>query len=155
AEERASMLAELANAQIELYRQHFMGLSRITRRPALLQRIIENLRRIRAAMASLPLTGAAVENNRGNLSIVEQTLRHDESELVEIRKARQSAPMKDLLGMLGGAANEVFDDYRKRFGGQDRRRVDRAAFSVLCDKLGEIGRQMYEMGRTEESEMNE
>jgi hypothetical protein len=63
--------------------------------------------------------------------------------------------MKDILGMLGGAANEIFDEYRKRFGGQDRRQVDLVAFSALCDKLGEIARQMYDIGRTEESEMND
>lgn len=155
AEERAGNLAELANSQIDLYRQHFMGQARITRRPALLQRIIENLRRIRSAMASLQLPAKGAENNRSNLSIVENTLRHDEAELIEIRKTRQAAPMKDILGMLGGAANEIFDEYRKRFGGQDRRQVDLNAFSVLCDKLGEIARQMYDIGRTEESEMNE
>jgi len=154
AEDRAGLLAELANAQIELYRQHFMGQSRVTRRPALLQRIIENLRQIRSEMAQLKLTGKGVENNRNNISIVENTLRHDESELAEIRKARQSTAMKDILGMLGGAANECFDEYRKKFGGQDRRKVDLTTMSLLCDKLGEIARQMYDLGRSEENDMN-
>jgi hypothetical protein len=155
AEDRAGLLAELANGQIELYRQHFMGQSRVTRRPALLQRIIENLRRIRSEMAQLKLTGKGVENNRNNISIVDNTLRHDENELVEIRKARQGTTMKDILGMLGGAANECFDEYRKKFGGQDRRKVDLATMGLLCDKLGEIGRQMYDLGRSETNEMNE
>lgn len=155
AEERAGLLADLANVQIELYRQHFMGQSRVTRRPALLQRIIENLRQIRSEMAQLKLSGQSAENNRGNISIVENTLRHDESELAEIRKARQGTTMKDILGMLGGAANECFDEYRKTFGGQDRRKVNLGTMGLLCDKLGEIARQMYELGRTEENEMNE
>lgn len=154
-EERAGLFADLANVQIELYRQHFMGQSRITRRPALLQRIIDNLKQIRSEMGQLKLSGKSAENNRGNITIVDNTLRHDETELGEIRKARQGTAMKDILGMLGGAANECFEEYRKAFGGQDRRKVDLTTMSVLCDKLGEIARQMYEMGRSEENEMNE
>lgn len=154
-EEQASRLADLANAQFDLYRTHFLGQSRITRRPALLQRIIENLRRIRAAMQNLRLSGKVAENTRANLGIVDQNLKHDDSELVAIRKERQAATLVDIMGMLGGAANAVFDDYRKSFGGRDRRTVDLAALGVLCDKLSEIGRQMADLGRTEPNEMNE
>lgn len=155
AEDQASRLADLANAQIDIYRQHFVDKARLTRRPALLQRVIENLRRIRSSMQNLRLSGKAAENNRGNLNIVDSNLKFNESELMEIRKIRQSAPISDILGMLGGAANEVFDEYRKNYSGQDRRKVQLEPLGVMCDKLGEVARQMLELGRTEKSEMNE
>ncbi len=154
-EERASRLADLANAQFAIYDRHFVEKARITRRPALLQRVVENLRRIRSSMRELRLSGTAVENNRNNIGIVEQALRHNESELAEIRKARQAAPLADIMGMLGGAANDVFEEYRQKFAGKDRRSVDLATMSVICDQLGEVARQMADMARTEKNEMNE
>jgi hypothetical protein len=154
-EEKASRLADLANAQFAIYDKHFVEKARITRRPALLQRVVENLRRIRGTMRELRLSGPASENNRNNIGIVEQALRHNESELAEIRKARQAAPLADIMGMLGGAANDVFEEYRQKFAGKDRRTVDLAAMSVICDQLGEIARQMADMSRTEKNEMNE
>lgn len=155
AEDQASRLADLANAQIDLYRHHFVDKPRLTRRPALLQRVVENLRRIRSSMANLKLSGKSAENNRGNISIVDSNLKFDESELMEIRKLRQSAPLADIMGMLGGSANEIFDEYRQKFSGQDRRKVDPAALSIMCDKLGEIALQMRDLGRSEKNEMNE
>jgi hypothetical protein len=59
------------------------------------------------------------------------------------------------MGMLGGAANEVFEEYRQKFAGKDRRTVDLATMTTLCDQLSEIVRQMADMGRTEKNEMNE
>ena len=154
-EERASRLAELANAQFAIYDKHFVDKGRITRRPALLQRVVENLRRIRSSMRELRLTGTTAENNRNTIGIVEGALKHNEQELTEIRKARQAAPLGDIMGMLGGAANDVFEEYRQKFAGKDRRSVDLAAMSVLCDLLGEVARQMADMGRTEKNDMNE
>lgn len=153
--EQASLLATLANAQFELYRAHFAGQARQTRRPALLQRIIANLRRIRAAMRDLRATGAAAKSNQDNADIVDSSLRSYETELAAIRRMRQAAPIADLLGALGGAANELFAEYRKKFSGQDRRAVDLEALGIVNDKLGEIARQMTDLGRTEHSEMNE
>ena len=59
------------------------------------------------------------------------------------------------MGMLGGAANDVFEEYRQKFAGKDRRSVDLATMSLLCDQLGEIARQMADMARTEKNDMNE
>lgn len=154
-EELGGKLAVLANSQFDVYQKHFVGQSRLTRRPALLQRVIENLRRIRSAMKNLRLGGNGGENNRNNIGIVDDALRHYETELAEIRKVRQGTKLVDILGMLGGAANEIFDEYRGKFAGKDRRSVDQQLLGVLCDRLGEIVRQMVEMGRMEASEMNE
>lgn len=155
ADEQASRLAHLANLQFELYQTHFVEQSRLTRRPALLQRMVENLRRISTAMRNLRPTGQAAEHNKQNITLVDQNLKHNESELVEIRKARQNVKLPDIMGMLGGAANEVFEAYRKDFAGKDRSTVSLPTLHVLCDKLGEIARQMAELRRAEASEMND
>lgn len=155
AEEQSSKLAQLANAQFERYRRHFVGQARVTRRPAMLQWIIENLRRIRVAMRDLRASVATAQANRENISIVDSNLRLHEAELAEIRKARQATAMRDILDLLGGAANAVFEEYRSTFAGQDRRTVDLDALSALCDKLGEIARQMADLGRTEHNARNQ
>jgi hypothetical protein len=155
AEERASRLAVLANAQFELYRVHFAEQSRLTRRPPLLQRIIANLQRVRNSMRELVVSGPAAKNNKANIGIVDENLRLYQNELAEIRKVRQSTPIADILANLGGAANEIFDAYRKGFSGKDRRSIDLAALGALNDRLGEIGRQMADLGRTQRLEMNE
>jgi hypothetical protein len=155
AEERASRLAVLANAQFELYRVHFAEQSRLTRRPPLLQRIIANLQRVRNAMRELVVSGTAAKNNKANIGIVDENLRLYQNELAEIRKVRQNTPIADILANLGGAANEIFDAYRKGFSGKDRRNIDLAALGALNDKLGEIARQMADLGRTQRLEMNE
>ncbi len=159
ADEQAGRLAVLANAQFDLYRTHFAGLSRQTRRPALLQRMIDNLRRIRGAMKSLgpdlSPSGPVAENNRKNISIVDSSLRQYEMELAEISKSKQATSFADLLGLLGGAANDVFDEYRQKFAGRDRSTVDLSTLGVLCDKLGELARQMADIGRIEKNENNE
>lgn len=155
AEEQASKLAGLANAQFDLYRSHFVNHARTTRRPALLQRMIDNLKRTLKAMRELKITGEMAANNKSNISIVEANIRSNEAELAEIRKARQAISLRDIQGQLGGAANEVFEEYRKKFDGKDRRTVDLSVLSLLCDKLGEIARQMADLNRTEPTEMNE
>ena len=129
--------------------------SRITRRPALLQRVVENLRRIRSSMRELKLSGPTVENNRNNIGIVEQALRHNESELAEIRKAAAGRSARRHHGHAGWRCQRYLQEYRQKFAGKDRRMVDLTTISLLCDQLGEVARQMADMTRTEKNEMNE
>jgi hypothetical protein len=153
-EEKASILATLANEQFALYRTNFAGFSRNTRRPQLLMRAVDSLKRIHKDMEAAQKTGQAGEHNEKNLGIVTENLKMYETELVEIRKARQATSMTDLLGLLGGAANDLFDAYRKNFAGKNRGEVDLALLSGICDRLGEILRQMVDLSRAEENEMN-
>ncbi len=154
-EEQASALADSANAQFRLYDVHFAGKSRLTRRPALLQRMIDNLTQIQDRMKTLRDQGLRTEYNDQNIQIVEESLGTYRNELEEIRKARQTARFADLQGMLGGAANEVFKRYADNFAGQDRRTRSLQMLSEICDELSEIGRQMWDLGRAEPSEMND
>ncbi|MBK8691172.1 MAG: hypothetical protein IPN17_02390 [Deltaproteobacteria bacterium] len=153
-DEQASALAEVANGQFNLYEAHFAGKSRATRRPELLQRMIDNLTETLERMKALRTKGLRVEYNEKNIEIVEQSLGTYRSELTEIRKARQTTKITDLQGMLGGAANEVFEAYRKAFAGQDRRTRDLDLLTTICDQLGEIGKQMASLGAFEPTDQN-
>ncbi len=154
-DEQASALAECANNQFRWYDTHFAGKSRITRRPALIQRMIDNLTQIQDRMKTLREQGLRTDYNEQNINIVEDSLRTYRVELDEIRKARQTTRFADLQGNLGGAANEVFKLYADNYAGQDRRTRNLQLLSDICDLLSEIGRQMWDTGRAEPSEMND
>ncbi|MBX3210266.1 MAG: hypothetical protein KF764_34860 [Labilithrix sp.] len=153
-EQRASILASLANAQFAVYQAHFAGEPRISRRPALLMRIVSSLKKAHERMVGYRDGGLDLDFNTRNIGIVEERLKIYEGELVEIRKVRQATAMPDIMGELGGAANKLFDEYRSAFADKPRTQVDLEKLGVICDKLAEIRRQMSEMSWAEDNEMN-
>jgi hypothetical protein len=153
-DQRASILASLANAQFAVYQTHFAGEARVSRRPALLMRIISSLKKIHERMVGYRDGGLDLEFNSKNIGIVEDRLKIYETELTEVRKVRQATSMPDIMGELGGAANKLFDEYRKTFADKPRGQVDLEHLGNICDKLAEIRRQMNEMAWAEENEMN-
>ena len=153
-EQRASVLASLANDQFALYQTHFANEPRISRRPALLMRIISSLKKIHERMVGYRDGGLDLDFNTRNIGIVEDRLKTYERELGEIRKVRQATAMPDIMGELGGAANKLFDDYRTGYADKPRTQVDLEKLGNICDKLQEIRRQMSEMSWAEENEMN-
>lgn len=153
-EQQADTLAEVANEQFKVYADHFAGKSRSTRRPALLQRMIGNLRDVKARMLALKTAGFRADANENNIKIVNDNLTMYEAELAEIKKVRASTKLIDLMGNLGSAANDVMQEYREKFAGQDRATRDLDLLSKLADQMGEIMRQMSDLGRVEKNEMN-
>ncbi len=153
-EEQASVMATLANNQFQVYQTHFAGEARVSRRPALMMRVVTSLKRVRDKMKSLKAGGLDVEFNDKNMAIVDDRLGVYENELAEIRKVRQATPMTDIMGELGGAANKLFDQYRKEFADKPRTQADDTLLGNICDKLSEIRRQMMEMSWAEDNEMN-
>jgi len=154
-EERANRLAALANLQFQLYRNHFAGKPRTTRRPGLLERMRDNLADYRDQMKALRSSGLQMKANGDNIEIVEQNLEMYENELTQIVAARDEVSVSDLAGMLGGAANGVFEEYREFFAGKDRRTRDLDRLSALCDELAEIAGQMQEISDNLELDSNE
>lgn len=155
AEEQSNRYAFLANQQFALYQTFFAGQSRVTRRPALLVRVVDNLRRYRTAMFDLKNKGLKSQSNDGNIGIVDGRIKAYEDELTEIRNSRKSIKLAEIMGVLGGAANTLFEEYRKDFAGKDRTSVSLEQLSNLIDKLDELRRQMEELGRVEKNEMNQ
>lgn len=154
AEDQANRWAFLANQQFALYQAFFAGQSRVTRRPALLVRLIGNLKRYRTAMFDLKSKGLKSDSNNNNIGIVDGRVKAYEAELAEIRKIRSSVALAEIMGVLGGAANELFTQYRDNFAGKDRTTVNLEELHVMIDKLDEIRRQMEELGRVEKNENN-
>ena len=153
-EEQAGILATLANNQFTVYQAHFAGEPRVSRRPALLMRVVATLKKIRGRMVALREGGLTIDFNAKNIAIVEDRLGVYETELAEVRKIRQATPMTDIMGELGGAANKLFDEYRTNFADKPRNQADAKRLFGICDKLGEIRRQMVEMSWAEDSDMN-
>jgi hypothetical protein len=154
-EEQGTTLAECANGQFKLYDTHFAGKSRATRRPALLQRMIDTLTQVQDRMKNLRTQGLRDNPNDQNIEIVEQSLGTYRTEINEVRKAREGVSFQTLQGNLGGAANEIFQKYAQNYAGQDRRTRSLELLSDICDELSELGRQMWDLGRAEPSEMND
>jgi hypothetical protein len=152
-EQQASILATLANEQFASYQRHFAGEPRVSRRPALLMRIVASLKKIHERMSAFA-DKPELDFNLKNRAIVEERLKIYEAELAEIRKLRQATTMPDIMGELGGAANNLFDEYRKNFADKPRSQVDLELLGRICDKLAEIRRQMTDMARAEDNEMN-
>ncbi len=153
-EDRCNILASLANGQFALYQIHFAGEARVSRRPALLVRIVSSLRQIHERMTQLREGGINLDYHDRNIGIVEDRLKVYDAELAEVRKARQATPMTDIMGELGGAANKLFDDYRNSFADKPRAQVDLEKLGNICEKLCEVRRQMIDMSRAEDNEMN-
>jgi hypothetical protein len=155
AEQRALSLAAFANAQFRAYEVHFAGEPRVSRRPALLMRLVTTLKKIREGMQKLKDDGLDVEFNDRNITIVEGRLQAYEEELGEVRKVRQATSMTAIMSELGAAANKLFDEYRVHFAEKARNKADPDRLAAICDKLYEVRRQMMELALAEENEMNE
>ncbi len=153
-EDQANLLATLANNQFANYQTHFAGEARVSRRPALLMRVVSSLRKIQDRMSALQAGGLDAEFNTKNIGVVQDRLSTYENELGEIRKVRQATPMKDIMAELGSAANRLFDEYRTSFADKPRPQADIEKLGKLCDKLCEVRKQMLEMSWADENEMN-
>ena len=146
--QKAQTLASLANAQFQLYRTHFEGQSRRTRRPALLERIIGQLQDIASAMEALDKGGLDSDANRGNIQKVRDRVRHHQEELTKVKQARASTTPADLSGAYADEANTLFNEYRERFAGRARKDVDAAALSGLCDRILLVAQNMGDLYAT-------
>lgn len=154
-EEQASILATLANNQFAIYQGHFAGEARVSRRPALLMRVVATLKKASERMIALRDGGLTADYNDKNIAIVDDRLKTYTTELAEVRKVRQQTPMTEIMGELGGAANKLFDEYRATFADKPRSQADVSRLGTICDKVGEIRRQMVDMSLAEESDMNQ
>lgn len=153
-EQQADVLASLANHQFELYRLHFAGHPRLSRRPALLARMIESLERIHADMLALKARGLTLETNDKNAEIVASRVAAWHTELTAVRDTKSRSRLDELVNALGEAANAIFEQYRKHFAGQDRRTRDLELLNGLTDGLTDIARQMEDLDRVRDDQTN-
>ncbi len=153
--EQAAILASVANAQFRLYSDHFAGKSRLSRRPARMERIVGSLTQVRERMDALRLQGLHDDSNDRNLQVVDERLKLYRSELEAVRSARQNTSMEGLVRSLGEAANNAFDQYREHFAGQDRGSRDRDLLDRIIEELHDLARQMEDLDRVREDPANQ
>jgi len=154
-EEQAGRLANSANAQFALYRGHFAGRSRLSRRPKLIERIVASLAQIKDQMSALIAQGYHSEMNDKNLAVVNRNHDMYRGEVTAIKEARKDSSFDDLVNAFGGGANELIEQYRKEFAGQDRRSRELADLNVICEGLYNLAQQMDELDRVREHEGNQ
>ena len=153
--EQAGILASVANDQFSLYRAHFAGHARLSRRPGLLERMLQTLEGVMDRMEALRTQGLHLDSNDQNITIVQTQLTAYRAELKAVREARQNTTFENLVNGLGEAANKVFQKYREHFSGQDRKTRDVGLLVVLCDGLYDLARQMDDLDGVREDETNQ
>jgi hypothetical protein len=154
-QEQSGILASIANDQFDLYRAHFANHARLSRRPGVLERMIQTLEGVMDRMEGLRTQGLHSESNDQNISIVQRQLTAYRAELTAVRKTRQNTTFENLVNGLGEAANQTFQRYREHFSGQDRATRDGGLLGVLCDGLYDLARQMDDLDGVREDETNQ
>ncbi len=153
-EEQASALANVANTQFEAYRVHFAGKSRLSRRPALIGRLVSTLTTTRERMTGLRDAGLTVEFNDKNIDIVSERLEIYAREKGEIEKTRQDTSFEGLVDAYANAANDIMSEYAENFAGKNRATRELKMLADLYDRLWEIERQMNDLNSAVENQTN-
>lgn len=153
-DERARLLATLANQQFGLYKLHFSGKNRASRRPRLLRRIISALQSIHADMVALRDQGVKTDAHVGNIQKVADRIRFNQGELQQVEQARAQTTAQNLAGLLGDDANRVLNEYRNTFADKPRSTANAAKLSELCEELQEIARNMSDLDTERPTEIN-
>ena len=151
-EQRAALLAGLANDQFTRYRLHFAGKPRISRRRQVLEVIIKVLQEIRAEMIAVRDGGVQFPQQQGNIDIVDRHLKTYHTELDAIRRSRNGATRGDRIRALAEAANQVFADYRAEFPGHARSTRDPNRLNDIWEVLWPVALDMEELAREDDSE---
>lgn len=154
-EEQGNILANVANEQFRVYRDHFAGKSRVSRRAAVLERVVGNLDQVLDRMKALKAQGLHEEHNDRNIGIVEERVGGYRKEVEAIREAKRQTTLPQLVAALGEAANAVFEEYRAHFAGQDRATRDLDLLNKLCESLFDLGRQMDDVDRVRDDANNQ
>ena len=154
-DDQASNLAGFANSQFELYRLHFAGQARVSRRPELLERMVNNLTSTLERMKGLQSNGLHVQYNSDNIAVVEERLGLWREELTAIRDVRSQTPLLTMVENLSEAAEAVLEIYNEQFAGQGRESRDLQLLGALCDRLTELERQMNRLARVQPLTQNE
>ena len=150
----AGALAQLANQCFAVYRGRFAGKSRLSRRPALLERVVETLEEAQAGMSRLLASDAPPENVEANLKVVETNLEQYRSELSAVQTAKTEAGIGSLIEALANGANDLFREYQEGFAGESRKTRDREALGQIIEGLYDMARQMDDLQRLGDLQAN-
>lgn len=153
--ERFGYLGDRINQQFAIYREHFAGQPRLSRRPQLLQRAIANLQEIHTQLSDPIFDVLENQGDRAtNIQLVAENLESLQRELEMIELEHEANSLSDRVASLGAAANAIIQEYNRDYAGKDRRNCDLIRLGWLCDLLTEIAQQMTEISSLVTSEAN-
>ena len=153
--EKFGYLGDRINQQFAIYREHFAGQSRLSRRPQLLQRVIANLQEIHAQLSDAEFDAVENQGDRTtNLQLVADNLEYLQKEVEAIELEHEANSVSDRIASLGDAANTIIQEYNQNYAGQNRTTRDLLRLGLLCDRLAEIAQQMAQISSFVTSEGN-
>jgi|LauGreDrversion4_2_1035121.scaffolds.fasta_scaffold287856_1 hypothetical protein len=141
-EERAGLLAFLANEAFGVYRHQFQGHPRASRRLSTLSRVVSTLTYILEQMRLLERAGFTEASHVGNIGVVAQSLETYQREVAEVSRAQDALGFDDWVKQLAEAAQRVHDDYKAHFAGKARAGCDPELLRHLCDRLFDVAYQL-------------
>lgn len=149
-EEAVAATAEWANELFGVYRRQFAGLSRLSRRPGLLARMIASLKEAGETMERFRARGVATDTLDKNLELVRGQIATWESEHAAIVDSRTQADIYAVLESLAKERDAVWATYNTDFAGQSRDTRDLETLGGLLDRANEVARQARELHRVYE-----
>jgi len=145
--DKASALANRANAVFRWYRLSFAGQSRLGRRPALLEQLVQELEGVLAGMDALTASGYRTAAHDKNAGIVRERLQVYRDELTAIRRVQSDQGYSQVFEATAQSANALFERYRSQFAGKSRAAMDPAQLEELTDALLEVALHMDDLDR--------
>lgn len=139
-EQAVSGAARAANVLFARYRQNFANMPRISRRPALLDRLISSLRAVKAWMESISAEPAQKEMLAKNLTVVSTQLDTWLTERDAIRQVRSECEFGQLIRSFQVEFDDTVSLYREEFAGKDRVGRDLSLLEAICARLDEVER---------------
>lgn len=149
-EQRVSETAGSANTLFDTYRTLFAGLPRQSRRPELLERLLNSLREIEKRMVKAAAEGNTSPHLRDNMKLVRRQVELWEVELPQLQQARAAATLNDLVMALGAEIDALWTIWREDYAGQPRETRDLERLSGVLDRSDELTRQARELHRDNE-----
>ena len=98
-------------------------------------RLSDSLGQSQERMKALQAQGLHSDMNAKNIESIDERMAAYRKEVEAIRTQKQQTTFEQLVSALGGAANDLFEEYRKHFAGQDRRTRDLSILDRLLDGL--------------------
>lgn len=143
--ERAAVWAAVANTLFATYNALAVGNTRLAVRPALLQRLIEELQSSLTALRALQEEGMDAPDHAHNVELVASQLATWQEEYDAVLKLRRQCTPDEIMSGLNEAMDAVLTDYNTKVASQTVTPPVFAELSILCDRMDEIERQLGEL----------
>jgi len=132
---RESVYAEIANNYFRMYQVHFAAKARVSRRPEVIDIVVDGLEHVLETFEGLDGSGYSSETLGDNIATVRERLDAYRAEIGNSRAAIAELKPRERVGALGGDANDIMALYAQHFAGQDRRTRDLGLIRELADRL--------------------